>query len=65
MYMRYLLLLLVMQAWRQAHFGQGYGFIAIGDLLCTGSETSLLKCLYDTTYYCSHSQDAGVTCSGM
>ena len=52
--------------YRNAHFGQGNGTIAIEDVACVGTETSLLSCsssaIFGTT--CSHSQDAGVGCEG-
>ena len=50
-----------------AYFGQGNGTIAIENVACVGTETSLLSCIsspiFGTT--CSHSQDAGVGCEGM
>ena len=50
-----------------AHFGQGNGTIAIENVACVGTETSLLACtsspIFGTT--CSHSEDAGVACEGI
>ena len=58
--------LIEIQAWSQAHFGQGSGNIVLDDLSCTGSETSLFDCSYlgVNNHNCGHSEDAGVTCSG-
>ena len=30
---------------------------------CNGTEDLLVNCLHYTTHQCSHSQDAGVSCS--
>ena len=47
-----------------AHFGEGTGPIFLTDLDCSGSESNLFNCSYNTvsTPY-PHSQDAGVQCS--
>lgn len=46
-----------------AYYGQGSGSIHIDDIACTGTETRLIDCNYDSnTNDCSHSQDAGVQC---
>ena len=52
-------------AFSDAKFGQGIGDIHLDDVHCSGSETSLLNCPYDSyTADCSHSEDAGVRCQG-
>ena len=50
-----------------AYFGQGIVPIALDDVSCTGSESQLLSCSYDSnTVDCSHSEDAGARCqTGM
>ncbi|XP_076860600.1 antigen WC1.1-like [Brachyhypopomus gauderio] len=50
---------------RNAHFGQGSGPILTGYASCSGSESTLEKCLvYRYIQYCgSHARDAGVICS--
>ncbi|XP_050956937.1 scavenger receptor cysteine-rich type 1 protein M130-like, partial [Labeo rohita] len=49
-----------------AHFGQGSGPIWMAVLLCTGSESTLKNCGSGgwNKHSCSHSNDAGVICSG-
>ena len=53
------------QAHSQAEFGSGSGFIWLDQVECTGLETNLSQ--YRSSdlgvHSCSHSQDAGVTCS--
>ena len=53
------------QAWSYAHFGRGRGRIWMNYVRCTGNETSLEECEFYGwgTYYCSHYEDAGVTCA--
>ena len=57
----------VVQAFRMAFpFGQGTGPIFLDNVLCTGSEQSLLLCPRinpDGDPTCGHSEDAGVRCS--
>jgi hypothetical protein len=44
-------------------YGQGVGPINLDDVACSGSETSLLSCAYDSnTADCTHAEDAGVRC---
>ena len=50
-------------AFGRAYFGRGSGFIHMNNVACVGIEYSLFNCSYNT-YWCSHSQDAGVRCSG-
>ena len=50
-----------------AQFGSAMGPIFLDQLVCSGSETSLLECRYYTPLglsTCQHSQDAGVRCVG-
>ena len=50
-----------------ALYGQGTGSIFLYGLSCYGTESSLYYCSYYgsvVTTYCSHSQDASVTCYG-
>lgn len=48
-----------------AYFGAGYNVpIAIDDVGCTGSETSLINCTYDNNVNdCNHLKDAAVACT--
>ena len=46
-----------------ATYGQGSGPILLDDVGCTGTETSILNCPYDSnTADCTHAKDAGVRC---
>lgn len=52
-----------------AIFGEGLGSILLDDLMCNGSETTLMNCtrkanidLFQSN--CDHSEDAGVICQG-
>ena len=62
----YISLLDYAKSYGNAHFGQGNGTIAIENVGCVGTETSLLSCsssaIFSTT--CSHTDDAGVGCEG-
>ena len=49
-----------------AFFGFGSGPVIMSGLQCGGSESSLLECTSSVPYsYCSHFDDAGVTCQGL
>ena len=53
-------------AYSNAYFGQGSGSIILDNVICTGSELTLADCSHlgiGITRSCSHSEDAGVTCS--
>ena len=46
-----------------AHFGEGTGPILMNGVLCSGLESRLLDCRYDSaTDDDSHAEDAGVHC---
>ena len=52
-------------AFTSSHFGNGIGSIFLDDVGCSGSESQLINCYYDSvTSDCSHSEDAGVRCQG-
>ena len=47
----------------QAFFGQASGPILMGNVRCTGNETSLFDCSYlQCNHNCSHDEDIGVDC---
>ena len=53
---------------RNGQYGEGSGSILLDDLVCTGSEDSLLDCIDISeigSHDCDHSEDAGVRCEGM
>ena len=49
-----------------ASFGQGSVDIALDNVQCNGSEFSIFECSHNANnnHGCSHSNDAGVRCSG-
>ncbi|XP_016133767.1 scavenger receptor cysteine-rich type 1 protein M130-like [Sinocyclocheilus grahami] len=51
---------------KSAHFGEGSGPIWISNLMCTGSESTLMNCrLFGWGIEANHTEDAGVICSGV
>ena len=61
---RMLGLLSATSAWSGAHFGQGYGLVALDDVDCYGYELSIFDCQHNGwfSHNCGHNEDAGVTC---
>ncbi|XP_033757248.1 deleted in malignant brain tumors 1 protein-like [Pecten maximus] len=59
--------LVVAKAYSSAHFGEGGGTILMDSLQCSGSETDIANCHFDGwgKNDCSHSEDAGVSCSEL
>ena len=51
---------------RQAYFGRGSGDILLDNVVCRGTESSLLECTTNIIgqHNCDHSEDAGVRCEG-
>lgn len=50
-------------AYKNAHFGEGTGYIYLDLLKCTGLEEQILDCPYKTQVGPdTHSEDAGVKC---
>ncbi|PIK47662.1 putative deleted in malignant brain tumors 1 protein [Apostichopus japonicus] len=45
-----------------AAFGEGTGEIHLDDVRCSGKETELLSCYYNSIDNCNHGEDAGVSC---
>ena len=54
---------------RNATFGKGIGSILLDNLMCNGSENTLIECLANENdvglHNCDHSEDAGVRCEGI
>ena len=52
---------------RGAFFGSGNGSILLDNVVCRGTESSLLQCSTNPIgqHNCDHSEDAGVRCEGM
>ena len=57
---------IALSATQSAHFGEGTGPIWLDEVACSLTESSLTECGHRGfgTHNCSHSQDAGVVCSG-
>ncbi|XP_072051705.1 scavenger receptor cysteine-rich domain-containing protein DMBT1-like [Amphiura filiformis] len=53
-----------MEATHQARFGAGQGPIHLDDVVCRGTESTLIECVHDEigTHNCGHHEDAGVIC---
>lgn len=51
------------EAFINASFGQGSGFIHLDNVRCTGTELLLLSCNYTSNQNCNHFKDAGVRCN--
>ena len=51
---------------RGAYFGSGNGDIFLDNVVCRGTESSLLQCRTNPIgqHNCDHSEDAGVRCEG-
>ena len=48
----------------RAYFGQGTAPILLDDVACSGTESRLINCRYDSiTSDCNHAEDAGATCT--
>ena len=49
-----------------AYFGNGSGDIFLDNVVCSGTESSLLECRTNPIgqHNCDHSEDAGVRCEG-
>lgn len=56
----------VLEAKKSAFFGEGKEDIWLDDVVCTGSESSILNCQHRPIgeNNCGHNEDAGVVCSG-
>ena len=55
---------------KNAYFGEGNGLILLDDVMCRGTEGSLLSCPRRNnaallSSNCNHSEDAGVMCQGV
>ena len=50
-----------------AYFGSGGGAILLDNVVCRGTESSLLECNTNPIgqHNCDHSEDAGVRCEGI
>ena len=53
-----------LNAYQNAHYGQGTGPILLDDVSCLGNESSLLSCRHGgvRNHNCGHSEDASVVC---
>ena len=47
---------------RGAAYGEGSGTIFMDNVMCTGSEITLLQCPHTSDHNCVHSDDASVVC---
>ena len=48
-----------------AYFGAGSGSIYLDDVICSGSENTILQCRHSTVRHhdCNHGDDVSVNCS--
>lgn len=48
----------------EASFGTGHGAIWLDDVVCQGSESSIVDCAHSTwgVHDCTHAEDAAVRC---
>ena len=44
------------------YYGRGTGPIHLDEVICSGTESSILDCQYITDHDCSHNEDIGVQC---
>ena len=44
------------------YYGSGTGPIHLDEVICSGTESSILDCQYITDHDCSHNEDIGVLC---
>ena len=67
LYLKFLICNIDGIAYSSARYGAGSGPIYLTEVLCTSTETSLLRCKSDPILSgnCSHAEDAGVKCEGM
>ena len=56
-----------LNAYQDAHYGQGTGSILLDDVHCLGDESSLFSCSHRGVgiHNCDHSQDASVRCGNV
>ena len=47
-----------------AHYGPGKGTVFLDDVMCEGTETSIMDCPHSGIRFrdCDHDEDAGVKC---
>ena len=66
-YILYVILFEGAKSYSRAHFGEGSGSIFLDDVICLGSESSLLQCYHRPigNHDCTHIEDASVSCSSM